>query len=103
MAIAVTSLGGFGPAQVVGSFLQVGFFKIVVADGEGVTAAITIPGFSLIEGAMIQALDDGNNIVTQDADVTWATNILTIADGSSFDLSTDGDTIYAIVWGRPNV
>lgn len=103
MAIVVAPLGNFGPAHVSGSFISAGFFKITGADGEGTSAAISIPGFSRIDGAIIQALDDGNNIVTQDADVTWSGNILTIADGSSFDLSADGDAIYAVVWGLANV
>jgi len=49
--------------------------------------------------AFLQVRDTGNNIVTTDADVTFTGNILTIADGSTFNLDATAVTIDVIAWG----
>ena len=60
--------------------------------------SITASQFSRITGAVVQVLDNGNNIVTSDADITWSGNVLTIANGSSFSLAATY-TANCIVWG----
>lgn len=86
-----------GLVEIVGVY---GPFSLIKVTSPGTNSvAITVPGMSTIEGAMVQVLSSGNNVVTSDADVTWSGATLTIADGSSFTLA-DTMTIYALVWGK---
>jgi hypothetical protein len=102
MAIAVENLGGAksSPMEVIGSMLPLSIVKVTGADGEGTSAAITIPGINVIEAVFPLAIDGGNNYQTMGMDITWSGNVVTIADGGDFDLSADGDTIYLIVVGK---
>lgn len=55
-----------------------------------------------IDGAVIQVVDSGNNVVTADADVTFSGATLTIADGSTYN-TVAGQIIRGIVFGSLSV
>lgn len=101
MANSVTGFDGLTPPKLlpaVGSFCPFVPFKMTVS-GTTTSEAVTFSNIGTIRGAMIQALSSGNNVVTTDADVTWSGNVLTIADGSTFNLDESGQVIYGAVWG----
>lgn len=83
--------------RVVGQYLR-GEASFKITTPAGTSEAITLPGVHTITGLKsFEALDSGNNIVTADADVTWSGNVLTIADGSTYDHSAV-TTIYVTVF-----
>jgi hypothetical protein len=104
MAVVVTPIGGEGlsPMAIIGSLLPMVVVKVTGADGEGTSADIVIPGFETIEAVLAFCFDSGNNQTITDADITWSGNTVTIADGSTFDLSAVGATLYLLVIGQVN-
>lgn len=84
--------------EVIGSFPSASVIKVTIS-GTTTTEDIVIPGLSTIRGAVVQALDSGNRVVTTDIDVTWSGNVLTLADGGTFNLDASDQVIYALVWG----
>lgn len=101
----VTNHAGKATATVVENIGSMGPFcllKIVpsAADATANTLSVTVNGLRAILGAIIMVLNSGNNVATSDADVTWSGNVLTIADGSTFDIASTMN-IYMIVWGHP--
>jgi len=73
------------------------------------TVKITSPGTTTLDVVMKQMhriqgiksiliLDSGNRVATSDVDVTFATNVVTIADGGTYSL-TDTHVIYLTVFG----
>jgi len=102
MANAVTGFDGKTPAGLVptiGIFMPVVLFKATIS-GTTTSEALTFAQLSVIDGALIQVLDSGNNVATTDIDVTWSGNVLTLADGSTFNLDASGHNIYGVVWGK---
>lgn len=89
-----TTTGGL--LQMVGVFGDVGTYKITSPGTTTVT--VKLPQLTLIKGAIVQILDSGNRVATSDADITWAGNALTIADGGTFSLA-DTMTLYVVAWG----
>jgi len=101
MAIAALGFDGTSPPKMVpalGSFVPACLFSATVS-GTTTSEAVTFPNLVTIKGAIIQVLDSGNNSVTTDIDVTWSGNILTLADGSTFNLDAASQVIYGVVWG----
>lgn len=102
MANAVTGFNGAAPAGLlpaIGAFMPIIMFKVTIS-GTTTSEAITFAGLAAIHGAIIQVLDSGNNVATTDVDVTWSGNVLTLADGSTFNLDASGHNIYGVVWGK---
>lgn len=102
MANIVTGWDGKTPpglAPSIGSYVPIILFKVTIS-GTTTSEDLTFAGLSVIHGAIIQVLDSGNNVATTDADVTWSGNVLTLADGSTFNLDASGHNIYGVVWGK---
>lgn len=55
-------------------------------------------GLGTIQGAIVQVVDSGNNVVTSDADVTFSAGNLTVADGSTYN-TVAGQIVNWLVWG----
>lgn len=101
MANSVVGFDGNSPPKLlpaIGSYLPVIAFKVTIS-GTTTTENIPFPFLSTIKGAIIQVLDSGDNVATTDIDVTWSGNILTLADGATFNLDASGHNIYGVVWG----
>src|SRR3990167_1026086 len=100
-----TGFDGQSPAgalPVIGSYCPIIPFKETPANATSMT--ITFPQLRRIRGWLVQALNSSNEILGGDSDgalgmvVTASGNVLTIADGTDFDLSahTSGE-IYGLV------
>jgi len=101
MANAITAWDGRTgprPVEATGSMLPLILAKITIS-GTTTSEAITLPQLAQIKGVIVQVLDSGNNVVTTDIDVTWSNNVLTLADGLTFNLDAAGQNIYVAVWG----
>lgn len=85
--------------EVIGSFPSASVIKVTIS-GTTTSEDIAIPGLSTIHGAIVTVLDSGDRAATSDIDVTWSGNVLTLADGGSFNLDATGHAIYALVWGN---
>jgi len=101
MANTVVGFNGKSPPELLpalGSYVPIIPFKATIS---GVTTSenISFPQLRAIRGAMVQVLDSGNNVATSDIDVTFSTNVLTLADGATFNLDAANQTIYGVVWG----
>lgn len=100
MAYSATGWDGqaIRPLPSVGHFIPMVAMKVTIS-GTTTSEAITIPQLTTIKGVIVQVLDSGNNVATTDADITWSGNVLTIADGSTFNLDAAGHAIYILAWG----
>jgi len=102
-----TGFNGKSPPTVlpaIGSFIPL--IPFMETPANAATMDIVFPQLKNIRGVIIQVQDSGNNIVNGDteaavfADVTFSGNVLTIADGTDFDLSAfTGGRIFGLVWG----
>ena len=102
MANAVTQWDGKvgkNPLPAIGSFLPVIACKVTIS-GTTTSEAITVPALTTIRGAHVQVRDTNDKAATSDIAVTWSGNVLTLADGSSFNLDASGHKIYVLVWGE---
>jgi hypothetical protein len=85
-------------ALAVGSALPIVAFTVSVT-GTTTSEDITVQGLRVVRGVILQVRDTGNNVVTSDVDVTFSGNVITIADGASFNLDATAVTIDVIAWG----
>jgi hypothetical protein len=102
-----TGFNGKTPPTVlpaIGSFIPL--IPFLATPANAATMDIVFPQLKTIRGVIIQVQDSGNNIVNGDAeaavfaDVTFSGNVLTIADGTDFDLSAfTAGRIFGLVWG----
>lgn len=82
-----------------------GAFEVIKIDATAVTGtscAVTANHVKTIDSVIAMELNSGNNITSSDMDITWSGNTITIADGSSYDLSATGDNITLFVFGENN-
>ncbi len=85
--------------EVIGSFPSASVIKVTIS-GTTTSEDVVVPGLSKILGVLITVLDSGDRVATSDIDVTWSRNVLTLADGGTFNLDATGHAIYALVWGN---
>ena len=94
-----------GPLEVEGSFAPLIPFKCTIS-GTTTTESITFPQLSVIVGAVILPLGASGVTAFGDSNgalgplVTWTGNVLTIADGTDYNLDQTSSIIYGIVWGK---
>jgi len=94
--------------EVVGSFVPLIPFKCTIS-GTTTTESITFSQLTSIEGVVILPLGASGVTAFGDADgalgplVTWTGNVLTIADGTDYNLDQTSSIIYGIVWGKAKV
>jgi len=84
------------------SSTEVGAMEIIKVDATavtGTTCTFEARHVKTITGVVVVELDSGGNVSTSDMDVTWSGNDVTIADGTSYDLSATGDNITLLVFG----
>ena|SRR3990167_1264826 len=94
--------------EVEGSFAPLIPFKCTIS-GTTTSEAITFSQLSVIVGVVLLPL--GASGVTAFGDtngalgplVTWSGNVLTIADGTDYDLDQTDSIIYGIVWGKAKI
>ena len=101
MANTVVGFDGKTPANLMpslGSVCPIIPFSVTIT-GTTTSEDVTFPNIGVIKGVIVQVLDSGNNVVTTDIDVTWSGNVLTLANGSTFDLDASSQVIYGVVWG----
>jgi len=70
----------------------------VAADDTAGSFTVTFPSMVTITGFLVQILDSGNNVITDDADITVSGNVMTIADGSTYAVTAD-EVHHILVWG----
>lgn len=94
-----------GPAPAEGSYVPMIPFKCTIS-GTTTSESITFPQLSSIQGVVILPLGANGVTAFGDSDgalgplVTWSGNVLTIADGTDYNLDQTSSIIYGIVWGR---
>ena len=98
---------GVGNAEllpIIGSFCPIIPFKCTIS-GTTTSEDITFPQLSRIDGVVILPLGASGVTAFGDADgalgplVTWSGNVLTIADGTDYNLDQTSSIIYGLVWG----
>ena len=67
-----------------GKIMKMGSITVSAAQAAANTCVIAT-GLTTIAFAIVQVKDTGNNVVTSDADVTFANGNLTVADGSTYN------------------
>jgi len=93
------------PVEVVGSFSPLIPFKCTIG-GTTTSESITFPQLSVIVGVVILPLGASGVTAFGDSNgalgplVTWTGNVLTIADGTDYNLDQTSSIIYGIVWGK---
>jgi len=99
MATVVAGIG-----YVIGSYMPMQVFKITPSAAEDTATTLTVDlsrYFKTILGIVsICIIDTNGKVDTQDVAVSISGTSVTIADGSSYDL-TSTDTIYLTVYGTP--
>jgi hypothetical protein len=89
--------------RVVGSYPAGTVAVKITTPANETSEAIAIPGISRITGVLsFVALNSSDALMAHDAVLTWSGNVLTIADGSSFDYSAAA-AIYVTLFCQRNV
>jgi len=101
MAHTIVGFNGKTPAKLlpaIGSFTPLIPFKLD-ATATSTSEAITFVQLKTIHGFMVQAVTSG--VVDDSAAITISAsgNVLTIADGTGFDLDDANTVVYGFVWG----
>ena len=92
--------------EVVGSFMPLIPFKCTPA-ATTTSETITFSQLKTIVGVVLLPLGASGVTAFGDANgalgplVTWSGNVLTIADGTDYDLDQTSSIIYGIVWSIP--
>ena len=87
---------GLMPA--IGSYTPMIPFKLT-ATGTTTTEAVTFSQLRTIKGFIAQAVTNGVVTAAAQIAISASGNVLTIADGTGFDLDASGMVVYGFVWG----